>query len=57
MIQMLTRKNDMEHCDVEYPNDDDIGEDGSIVIAPSWDDDGPQASCALLPCEIRWVIL
>ena len=29
-------RNDMEHCDVECPNDDDVGEDGSIVIAPSW---------------------
>ena len=26
----------MEYCDVEYPNDEAVGDDGSMVIAPSW---------------------
>ena len=32
MIQMLN----MEYCDVEYPNDEAVGDDGLMVIAPSW---------------------
>ena len=28
-------RKEVENCDVEYPNDDEVGEDGSIVIVPS----------------------
>ena len=45
----------MEYCDAEYPNDEAAGDDGSIVVAGVGD--GPQAACALLPCENRCVIL
>ena len=48
----------MEYCDAEYPSEDEAaGDDGWMVVAPSWEVDGPQAGCALLPCEIRWGFL
>ena len=48
----------MEYCDAEYPSEDEAaGDDGWMVIAPSWGVDGPQATWALLPCEIRWGFL
>ena len=48
----------MEYCDDEYPSEDEAaGDDGWMVVAPSWGVDGLQATCALLPCENRWGIL
>ena len=41
----------MEYCDVEYPSDDDVGEDGSIVMAPSW---GWWWSTGLLSSATMW---
>ena len=27
----------MEHCDAEYPNENEaVGDDGLMVVAPSW---------------------
>ena len=48
----------MEYCDAEYPNEDETaGDDGWMVIAPSWGGWWSAGDLALLPCEIHWGLL